>query len=909
MNENFGTMGRPKNLLCNYAVNPLGIETMRPALSWRVNTQERGKHQYAYHIMVSDRLEWLLEQTNLLWDSGKVQSGECTGIIYQGTPLKITTTYYWKVKIWDESGKESAFSEPATFETALDEADWTACWIGNPTVETTYQTMAPMFRKAFVIAKPVQTARVYVSGLGYYELRLNGHKVGDHVLDPGWTDYAKRILYSTYDVTNDLIPGTNVVGAIVGAGWHRIPKLKVQLQIDYTDGTSETVVTGHNNGWLVSIEGPIRQNSIYDGETYDARREMDGWDTGSYDPESDTASAHQWRLPVVLEAPGGRMEAQELEAIKVVDELQPISVSEPRPGVNVYDIGQNIAGWVSIQVAGDRGAEVTLKVTELLHEDGTVNRINLRSAKATDTYILRGDTEERYEPRFTYHGFRYVQVEVAAGNAEIRGLNACVIRSAVERAGDFECGNALINQIQQNVNWTEEDDLHSVTADCPQRDERMGWLNDLTVRAEEAMYNFNLARFYTKFMQDIEDTQGEETGAISDTVPVTRLGCKPADPVSTSYLLLPWLMYVNYGDKNILTKHYDGIKKWAAYLEQHTEDHIVTYSYYGDWASPVSQAVEGSLGAGAVSANTPGQLMSTGYHYYNTVLLSRIAKVLDRTEDAERYEQLAKDIAQAFHKRFYDHDKRQYATGSQGAQVFPLYLGIVPEEEKAAVVQKLVEDVMDTNEGHLTTGNLCSRYIMDVLAENERLDVAYTLATQTTYPSWGFMIENGATTIWERWEFVTEGPLAAMASHNHPMYGAISGWFYKMLAGIEADPEGPGFAKFSVKPYVPANLNTAGCVLKTVRGEAGVQWEQEEDLFRMKVTAPWNSEAQVYIPLLGRNSAIVTIYEGEHVIWDKGVYVNGTNGIVSGDQLDPRYVTFTVGSGSYSFTVEGKESY
>lgn len=896
---------KPEFLLCNHAGNPLGIGTLKPSFSWRAAACGRGKAQSAYRILVADSLEHLQEEQKLLWDTGKVQSNECTSVTYQGGGLKTAETYYWKVKIWDEAGKESLFSYPAIFETALAESDWKAVWIGNPTVETTYHSMAPMFRKMFEVTKPVQKARVYVAGLGYYELRLNGHKVGDHVLDPGWTDYAKRVLYATYDVTDDLQCGTNVIGAIVGVGWHRIPKLRLQLHISYSDGTSETVSTSPDSGWLVTIEGPIRQNGIYNGETYDARCEIEGWDTASYNPEADSSSAHRWRMAIELEGPGGRMEAQELEPIKVVDELRPVAETEPCPGVHVYDIGQNIAGWARIRVRGERGMEVTLKFAEFLQEDGTVNQINLRSAKATDTYVLKGGSEESYEPKFTYHGFRYVQVETSTGgHAELSNLAACVVRSSVAQSGEFECSNELINRIHQNVVWTEADNMHSVPTDCPQRDERMGWLNDLTVRSEEAVYNFNLSRFYTKYVQDIEDTQGEESGAISDTAPSGRYGCKPADPVSTSFLLLPWLLFVNYGDKNILAKHYEGIKKWAAYLERHTQNHIVTYSYYGDWASPVSQSVEGSLGAGAESANTPGILMSTGYHYFNSLLLARIARILGHTDDAERYEKLIQDIAQAFHKHFYDPEKRQYASGSQGAQVFPLFLGIVPEQEKAAVLQNLVKDVMEANEGHLTTGNLCSRYIMDVLVDNGLMDVAYTLATQTTYPSWGYMIANGATTIWERWEYVTEGPLVAMASHNHPMYGAVDAWFYKMLAGIQADPEGPGFAKFSVKPHVPEQLTYARGVLQTVRGEAGVHWERNNAFFLMQVTVPWNSEATVQVPLLNQSPESVTVKEGENIIWAQGSYIEGTQGISGGRQLEKGYITFTAGSGCYDFVIE-----
>jgi len=894
---------KPIHLLCEYAVNPIGIDVRNPRFSWRMESRKRLQAQRAYQILVASSPELLKENAGDLWDSGRVDSDKSINIPYQGKELSSKQSCYWKVRIWDQDDQVSEYSETAYFEMGLlNQDEWTGVWIGPADFSP---ASAPMFRREIEIRKPVCRARVYIAGLGYYELRINGQKVGDSVLDPGWTDYKKRVLTAAYDVTGFLKQGNNVLGVILGKGWYGDYALNLRMDMAFDDGTECSIVTDRNSGWMVNTQGPIVENSIYNGETYDARREKEGWDRPEYKNICTKEEWNEWRKPMELEGPGGVLKAQMPEPIKVVREMVPIGMSNPRPGIVVYDLGQNIAGWVRLKVEGPRGTKVVLKFAEYLNGDGTVSQENLRSAQATDTYILKGSGPEIYEPRFTYHGFRYIQMEGFPGKPELTSVIGCVVRTSAALKGSFRCSNPLINKIQECVLWTEADNLHSIPTDCPQRDERMGWLNDMTVRAEEALFNFDLARLYTKWIQDIADAQGEKSGAITDTAPFSRFGKRPADPVCSSYLIVPWLVYLHYDDSRILQEHYEGFKRWTEYLRRQSDDYIVSYSYCGDWASPINQAVLGSIGAGAVSAHTPGELISTGYFYLNAVLLSKMAAILGKEEDAERYQRLAENIKEAFNRSFLNRETCQYAKGSQASNAFALYLGLVPEEYREGVLKNLVRDIVEINQYHLTTGNLCSRYLMDVLVENGYPDVAYALAVQTTYPSWGYMIEKGATTIWERWEHVTAGEYCSMASHNHPMYGSISAWFYKYLGGFFLDEKGAGFKKMVIKPHIIGDLDFVECSVNTLRGPAAVNWRRTEGGIELDVTVPWNSTAVVYVPKVNTSTGEAVILESDRMIWKAHRYISGGEGMIEAEE-EQEFVKLLVGSGEYHFKSLGR---
>lgn len=893
-----------EQLLCEYRLNPLGIDTPRPRFSWRISTPRRGSYQKAYQILVARTLEALQSDTGDMWDSGKVEGRASTNIPYAGEPLQSRTRYYWKVRVWNEEGFPSSYSAPAWFETAfLAQEEWEkSVWITAPVVLE--KPSAPMFRKEFFLEKKPIRARAYISGLGYCELRINGGKVGDHVLDPAWTDYTKRVLYTTYDVTSSLREGLNAIGVILGNGWfaysqtmmHPLPQFILQLYITLENGVEKCITSGRD--FWVTVNGPVLENSVYNGETYDARLEKPGWDMPGYrmDPS-------EWFPSIIAEPPGGIMVSQILEPIKVIKDIEPVDITSPKPGIHVFDFGQNFSGWARLTVWGPRGTKVTMRFAELLYEDGTVNQENLRTARATDAYILRGEGVEIYEPRFTYHGFRYVQVEGFPGEPTRENVIGRVVRSSVEQVGNFRCSNKILNKIQQNAFWTEANNLHGIPTDCPQRDERLGWLNDMTVRAEAALYNFNLVLLYTKWMDDIKDTQDPITGAIADTAPFRRYGRKPADPVAMSYLLVPWLLYVFYGDRRILEKHYEGLRQWIAYLEKSRDENgIVQYSYYGDWAPPLPEAVPGSIGASAVSATTPGTFVSTCLFYYGILLLTKIAKVLGKKEEEDEYVTLATRVKESINRIFFDRETKKYATGSQTCYALPLFLGIVPERDREDVLKNFVEEVIEKRKRHLATGNIGSKYVMDALTESGFADVAYVLATQTTYPSWGYMVIQGATTMWERWEYVTNGPQIQMASHCHPMNATVSAWFFKTLGGIIPDEKEPGFGCVIIKPYIPEDLDFVNCSLKTVKGLIRSSWRKTPDRLTVNVTIPWNVTAQVHIPADQRNLQAVTIKESDCIIWKKGHYVGNASGIRRGN-AQRSSIVLEIGSGDYQFEI------
>jgi len=891
-------------LYCQYAENPMGVDTMQPHFSWVAVHDEKGRHQQAYQILVATSPALLNGNQGDMWDSGRVEGSETLQIPYAGKPLQSSRIYYWKVRIWDDAGETSPFSGIQRFGTGiLDEADWKGKWIAEPSHR---RGVSPLFRKEWQVEKPVSQAMLHISGIGYYEAYLNGKKVGDHVLDPGCTDYDKRVLYATYDVTDYLLTGANAIGVMLGEGWygndheafihHRQhvpdwigdPKFILQLVIHYRDGHTEWLISDGGSGWMVST-GPILENGIYQGETYDARLEKVGWDMPNY-PMGD-----EWMPAIEVAPPKGMLVSQKLEPIKVVQQVRPVGMTNPKKGVYVFDMGQNMAGWVRLKVQGERGCRVTLKYAEMIHPNGLVNQEPLRWAQCTDTYILKGEGLEVYEPRFTYHGFQYVQMEGFPGIPTLDTLTGQVVRSSVEQTGFFRCSDPLLNQIQRNVLWTEAGNLHSIPTDCPQRDERMGWLNDATVRVEETVYNYDMSRFFAKWEEDIQDTQ-DESGAIADTAPYV-FGSRPADPVCSSYLLIPWLLYRHYGNRDILKQHYAGLKKWVECLGAHAKDYIVQYSYYGDWASPEPYCIMREGKSTPLSAITPGQLMSTGYYYYNARLLERIADVLGEKKERLYYRELAEKIKDAFNAAYLNPNTNQYATGSQACQVFPLYLGIAPEENRKGVVERLVQNVID-HDYHLTTGNLCTKYLLEVLTEEGYVDIAYRIATQTTYPSWGYMVANGATTIWERWENNED---ARMNSHNHPMYGTVSSWFYKYLAGIQVAEDCPAFRTVDIRPYIPKELQYVDARLETIRGRVSVSWRKQESSLVLWVTLPFNTQGRIALP---KHSGVTTVMCGDVCVWEKGHAVNTAEGVLSLEDKG-NHLLVTVASGFYSFAIKG----
>jgi alpha-L-rhamnosidase len=884
--SSFAAQLQLSDLRAEYATDPIALETQHPRLSWILQSSARGEKQSAYQVLAASSEEKLQAGAADLWDSGKIASDQSIQLPYRGKPLVSRQQVYWKVRVWDKSGQPSAYSQPAKWEMGLlSPKDWTARWIGYPPGWTGHGLY---FRFHFMVKKPVKQARAYIAGLGYYELHLNGKRVGDRVLDPGFTTYGKRVLYSTYDVSDLINQGANAVGVILGNGWYGSPKMIVQVEVTYTDGTRQAFDTHgdfQDENWLVT-SGPIISNSIYDGEVYDARLERPGWDMPERGQNDLNDRPHQWVTAEGVEAPGGKLLSETVEPIKIVDTLRPKTITEVKPGIFVYDVGQNMAGWAELHVKGQRGDTITMRFAENLRPDGTADQENLRKAGATDTYILKGTGEEQWEPRFTYHGFRYVEIEGFPGKPTLDSISIKVVRSALEPSGQIETSSDLINRIQKMVWWTEASNVYSVPTDCPQRDERMGWLNDLTVRNEGSIYNFRMGRFFGKFLDDISDTQ-EEDGTITDTAPF-RWGQRPADPVDASYLLLAWNMYWHYGDKRVLEEHFDGFKAWVDYVASRAEDGIVPWGTWGDWSPPQAEALDGSRGWSAVSKNTPYPLMSTAFLSYSSHLLAEMARVLGKPAEAAKYDALAKKEADVFNRKYWDEKAGGYGANNQASNSIALYMNLVPADRVQRVVDNIVNDVK-AHDYHLTTGNICTKYLLEVLITHGHGDIAYKIANQETYPSWGFMLANGATTLWERWELLNG---YGMNSHNHPMMGSVSAWFYKYLGGINVDPATPGFNRFIIRPYPLGDLTWVRSEYASMHGPIRSSWSKEGASLHVKVSVPVNTIATVFVPSTDPKHVMES---GNPASTAAGVkWLRNENGSA----------VFEVGSGDYEFVAQ-----
>lgn len=822
------------------------------AFSWLCRGVKGNQKKYQIQILDENKIEY--------WNSGWIESPKSENVLPIKSSLilgingmqvediegkfapKSDSDYYVKISVETDENK-IIDSDLQFFSTGIKKDEWHGQWLKPYEPEAA----APLFRKEFLINHDILRARLYLCGLGYQEAYINGKKVGTDFLSPTWTDYRKRVSYMAYDIKEYLQKGQNVIGVQLGKGWYgtmvgkEIDSLLFsgQISLTYVDGKKEWIYVKGNDGWLVNSKGPLKQNSIYIGEVYDARAEIEGWNI----PGDLYKKTKGWKRAIMTEPPEGEIVPQNIEEIGCIEEKKWISVKESEENVYIVDFGQNMAGIIEMNIDEPRDSEIVVRYSEIIDKSGNLNTANLRTAQAKDVYISNGN-KAVYRSRFTYHGFRYIEITGLTKKIKENDVKALVLRNKVAKTGNFKSSNLLINKIQNMCQWTESNNLHGVPTDCPQRDERLGWLNDLTVRAEEAVYNFDMHRFYRKFLQDIADEQGKSTGAITDTVPFIRYGNQPADPVCSSYLILGWLLYMHYGDRASLERYYDSYMAWTEYLKSSTQNGIVTYSYYGDWASPIAGSLEGSYGSGAVSNITPGELMSTGFLYYNAQLMKKMAIVLHKEKDIDKWEILAKETKDAINREFYHEETGCYAQNSQAANTFMAWLDISLNKKKT--VDAIVEDVKK-HDIHLTTGNICSRYILEVLTENGYEDLAYALVTQVSYPSWGYMAEMGATTIWERWEYVDSGPLLGMASHNHPMYATVSAWFYRYLLGIQVME--PGFSTFSIKPYIPKKLGEVEGSLETVKGEIKVRWKQKDNgEVSLCMEIPFNTRCKLSVP-------------------------------------------------------------
>jgi len=863
---NMAGLAAPTNLRCEYLTNPLGIDVTQPRFAWVLEDSERGQTQSAYQVLVATSADELSHDQGDAWSSGRVASDNSTQVAYAGKALESGRRYYWKVRAWDKGGAASAYSQPAWFEMGLlAPSDWKGQWIGD----------ANQFRTEFSLAAPVARARATIAGIGYYELHINGERIGRSVLDPAWTTYEKRVLYATYDVTPYFQAGANAIGVMLGQGWYAKRALRFQLEVELADGRHFQVQS--NTSWKAR-NGPVVSDSVYNGEVYDARLEAPGWDRAGFDDSA-------WRAAASVAGPQGVLSAQMMPPIRNVDTLVPLSMKSPKPGVYVYDMGQNMSGWAELRVRGPRGATVKMSFAELTYDDGMINRDNIRAAKASDSYILRGEGEEVYNPHFTYHGFRYVEVTGYPGTPSLDSIRGRVLHSAVEPIGSFVASKQILNQIQRLIRWSQLTNLFGIPTDCDQRDERQGWMGDAQVTAEEAMMNFDMAAFYTNFVRDIRDVQASD-GTITDTVP-HRYGSRPADPAwGTAFPLICWYMWQQYGDRRILEENYESLKKYVEFLRSRAPDNVLRYSYYGDWV-----AIE----------HTPGEVVSDAYYYYDVEILRDIARILGKGADSQAYGQLADQIRAAFNQAFFDAKTGTYANGTQTADALALFLGLVPSDRRGGVAEHLTNDITYGHNTHVTTGFIGVKVLMPALTEIGRSDLAYELAVQTTYPSWGYMVDHGATTLWELWQEKT-GP--SMNSHDHAMFGSVGAWFYDALAGINVDPDGAGYRHIRIEPQVAEDLHWVSATVETVRGTVSSSWTHSPGEIMLDVTIPVNSDAKVVVPKEEEMTG-VTVREGDRIVWQNGQFVPGDPGVTGASEAHGD-VTFEVGSGEYAFRLTGE---
>jgi alpha-L-rhamnosidase len=771
--------------------------------------------------------------------------GKLTVAFDRGEPLVLATDAQWKV-----ADREAAQWQTAAF----DDAAWKAARVlgdvgikpwGDVMVAGDRSLAARMLRKEFRVPKKITRATVYFSGLGLSELYLNGKKVGDAVLSPGLTHYAKRVLYVTYDVTDQIRRGQNAMGVWLGNGRfyaprsgaqnYGFPKLFLQLEIDYANGTRDTIVS--DGTWRLTANGPILANNEYDGEVYDARRELPGWAEKGFDD-------HDWQLAEPVDAPAGALAAQMAEPIRITGTRKPVKLTEPKPGVFVFDMGQNIVGWCRLAVRGPAGTAVSLRHAETLLPDGTLYTANLRSAQVTDVYTLKGDGKEIYEPRFTYHGFRYVEVTGFPGTPSLSTLEGCSVNDDVASAGDFACSDPTINAIYHNIVWGTRDNYRSMPTDCPQRDERQGWLGDRSAECRGESYLFDIAALYTKWLGDMADEQ-KENGSISDVCPPYWPLYNDSVTWPSTAVIAPGMLYDQYGDARILERLYPAMAKWLDHMDGFVKDGIIVKDSYGDWCVPPEDPK--LIHSKDPARKTAPAVLATTYLYYSLTQMARYATVLNKSEDAQRYLARAAVLKNALNAKYYRADVGYYDNGTQTACVLPLAFDMVPAAERGRVFGHLVEKITKETNGHVGTGLVGGQWLNRVLTAGGRADLSYAFATHRTYPSWGYMVEKGATTVWELWNGDTADP--AMNSGNHVMLvGDLTIWFYETLAGIAPDPAQPGFKHIVMKPLPVGDLTYVKASHHTLYGTVASEWTRKDGRFDWQIAVPPNATATVFVP-------------------------------------------------------------
>ncbi len=869
------------DLSCEHKINPMGMD-VTPRFSWKLGGPGKNIMQTAYSIRVSADKNF----KNSAWQSGKVNSGESVLQTYAGSALQSGKRYYWQVKVWDADKNESAWSTPAYFEMGLlQPQDWKAQWI-EPVQSEDKLMPGLLVRKDFSLTKKVASARVYVTSHGFYELHLNGKKAGDEIFTPGWTSYHKRLQYQVFDVTALLQQGANSMGAMLADGWYRSAlawdnnwalwgkklALLCQLQITFTDGSEQTIIT--DNSWKGSQDGPVTKDGIYVGESYDARKEMKGWDRQGFDDS-------KWKAVNVADVSKDNLIAVQTVPVKRIQELKPLRIFKTPKGLLVADFGQNMVGWVKLKVKGAAGNTVTIRHAEVLDKFGDFYTDNLRAATATAAYTLKGGEEETYEPRFSFFGFRYIAVDGFPGELKPENITGVVVHSDMKPTGTFECSNALINQLQHNIQWGQKGNFVDVPTDCPQRDERLGWTGDAQAFCRTAAFNMDVAPFFTKWLKDIaadQDPDGKVPFVIPDVLRNKSTSAGWGD-VST---IAPWTMYRVFGDKRILETQYPSMKAYVEYIRKTAGDSYLWKggSVFGDWLFYKSMAQTENDGY------TSPDMIATMFYAYSAHLLAQAAEALGKADDAQTYNTVYNKIKEAFNRNYVTAEGR-IASESQTSYVLALNFGLLPEALRPKATGYLVDDIKSRG-NHLSTGFLGTPYLCHVLSSNGRTDVAYDLLLQQTYPSWLYPVKMGATTIWERWDGQkTDSTFedVGMNSFNHYAYGAIGDWMYRMVAGIEIGDA--GYKHILIQPHPDSKLTYAKSSFESSYGQIASGWEMNNGKLIIKVKIPANTTATITLPNAQTDK-----------VTESGIAIGSA---FKNAKQDNNNVVLEVGSGDYSF--------
>ncbi len=938
---------QPAKLECEYLVNPPAIDDPHPRLNWIVASDERGQRQTAYQILVASDETTLARDKGNLWDTGKVKSDQTIGLVYDGKGLGSRQQCFWKVKVWDKDDKPSAWSPTASWGMGLLKSrDWQADYISfrdtTPMPKVTQPLTLPparQYRKEFESKKSVRRATIYATALGIYELHLNGRRVGDAYFAPGWTDYHVRAYYNAYDVTAMLTPGANALGAWLADGWYsgyigfglltglgtegmgrftygKTPALMAQLEIEYADGSRQVVVT--DNSWKVTGAGPIQEADFLMGERYDARKEMAGWAKAGFDDSKwEPAIRAEDNPPVKARfyefqnpPPGAntKVEGRDIELafhrpdkleafpglpVRAIAEIKPIAITSPTNDVYIFNLGQNFAGVARLKVKGPAGTKIRLRYGEMLHPDGRLMTENLRKARAIDVYTLRGDAEgETFSPRFTFHGFQYVEITGYPGTPDTNAITGIVLHSDLPMTSGFECSDPMVNRLFKNIVWTQRANFLDLPTDCPQRDERFGWTGDAQVYARAGTYNMGAAAFYSKWLRELMESQ-RPSGTFPGYAPYPfQHGLDFGTAWCDAGVIVPWTVYKAYGDTRVIERCWEPMTKFIAWREKESKDNlgVAHGNEWGDWL--------------ALTEKTPLEYIDTAYFAYSTRLMVEMATAIGKQREAAKYQELFDRIKAAYNAKYVNADG-SLKLDTQTAYALALYMDLLPENLRAAAGERLAKKI-EKNDWVMGTGFIGTRPLLPVLTGNGQNNLAVRLLQTHKYPSWGYEIEQGATTIWERWNSFTKDKgfggeqNAAMNSFSHYAFGAVCEWMFTQLAGIDSD--GAGYKRILIRPNPPAPdsnpeqkpIDWVRAHYDSIRGRISSDWKSDGGKFELTITIPANTTATVYVPAADRKEVSES---GNELSKAKGVKFL---------RQDGDRVVLAVESGTYHFTATTK---